>query len=120
MKRADIKDRGRYVAKIDNVKTIVTAYLTPSGFRYRNERTGFFCSSSARGCWRPAHSFESWNSDTVQKPSYKEHVWCWFDGRLSIPIVDVIEDIEVNESIGEWMLGEAIRSGQDLLCDLLS
>ena len=117
MKQADIQNRGRYVAKIDGVKTIVTAYLTPSGFRFRNERTSFFCSCSARKCWRPAAIWEQWDSRTVQEPPYKEHCWAWFEGKLWMPIVDVEDS---NDDIGEWMLNTAIMAGKEKIIDMVS
>jgi hypothetical protein len=125
MKQSDVKDRGRYVAKIDGKKTIIVAYLTRGGFRYRNERSNMFCSCTARKLWRPVANWENYDSPTVQIPNYKEHKDCWYEGRLYFPVVSINETKEKekpkpkirmtkrSKSIPEWFYERSVEESKE-------
>ena len=90
MKKNEIKDRGRYVAKINGVKTVIVAYMTRGGLRYRDERTNRFCSASPAKCWRPVKDWESCDSETVTVPSCREHREAWDGARVWVPVWSVV------------------------------
>ena len=66
MKRAEIKDRSRYVVKVNGKLTVVLAIRHGGGWQYRCERSHHFVSLTARHLWRPADDCEGWDSQTGQ------------------------------------------------------
>ena len=87
MKQADIESGGRYVARVAGVKTIVRRVATVRGLRWRDERTGRYCSLTARRCWRPCECWENWRSPTVALSYVASRRW-WYDDESDRPIED--------------------------------
>lgn len=92
MQAKHIQHRGRYLAQINRRRTIVAAYLTPSGWRYRCEATNRFVALSSRRLWRPVLAEETTASETIRRHSCAVHRSWIINGQTVLPVVQLPAD----------------------------
>lgn len=91
MKTKDITP-GRYLCKIDGERTIVKAFKTRGGIRYRCEKNNRFVSLTARRLWRPVKDTENISSSTITNFNYSEQVSFWDGHEIAFPVIGFEEE----------------------------